>query len=206
MAKHRVAYDELLAFATGTAPDARRDEIARHVQGCAACAATVATYQRVRESVRWDAVEAPSATTITRLKRIMAPAVTAATTAPTLLGSIRRIVARLVFDGRQPAAAAGLRGAADGYALVYAAADVDVDLHVEPSAAGRELWLITGQISLPADEVAVAVVLSAAEPPSEARVNVDDTGMFSLTAGAGAYNLLIRMADEEILLPDVSVG
>ncbi|MGH2533072.1 MAG: hypothetical protein ACRDJW_12305 [Thermomicrobiales bacterium] len=206
MAQHVVADDELIAYATGSAPEARRAEIASHVQECAACAATVATFRGVRETIRWDAVEAPSATTIVRLKRLMPPAAPAGTAEPTLGDAMRQVVARLVFDGRPPTAAVGLRGATAGYALVYAANDIDVDLQMEPPPPGGAQWLITGQVSLPADEVAVAIVLSAAALSVETTVSVDNTGMFSMAASAGDYDLRVRTSGEEIILPGVEVG
>jgi hypothetical protein len=138
----------------------------------------------------------------------MAPASPVESPEPSLVGSIRRVVANLVFDGRQPLAAAGLRGAADAYALVYSVDDVDVDLQIEPASPDGGRWLITGQVSVPSGAGAVSVEAVSRPLASAAAAEVDQTGMFSLILDAGTYDLVVHVAErgEAIVLSGIGVG
>jgi anti-sigma factor RsiW len=196
MERHEVEYEELIALAAGELSGDRRTEILRHLEGCPACAATVATFQTVREVVRADAVAAPSAAMLERVKRLAMP--DAVTEKRSIVDAIRRVVASLVFDGRQPVA--GLRGSASGHGLVYSAGDIDIDLRIEARPGGR--FAVTGQIGLP-DERSVRGVAFTSMETVEAPV--DETGFFAIELDGGAYELLVRLDDEELVVPEVSI-
>lgn len=207
MSEHPVTDEVLLAFATGELSGDQRESVADHVTGCQACMNTVAMFRSVRDVVIADAAIAVSPTTLTRIKNLMPATPATPSIGQAITGVIRRIMADLVVDGRHPLAAAGLRGGGDGYNLVYSVGETDIDLRCEPADVERDRWSITGQVSLSGEpREAVIAFIPISHDGEPALTDLDEFGMFALSVNAGTYNLIVRRAEEEIILPAVDVG
>jgi len=111
-----------------------------------------------------------------------------------------QLVAQLVSDSRQRLIPVGARsGRTTSFNLVYEASDVSVSLWCERDASS---WQITGQVSPPAGFWNVM----ATGNESETGADVDNNGEFRLqNIITGQYQLVLRGAEQEILLPDINL-
>lgn len=103
-------------------------------------------------------------------------------------------LARLVFDSRRPGALAGLRGAGDGYHLRFSSEVGDIDIQVDPPAEPEGPRRVRGQVDLSIATGGAAVLLEAVEGGGVHRGEVDEGGMFEISAGAGFYELHVESA------------
>jgi anti-sigma factor RsiW len=207
-AAHPVTYDDLIAFAAGDPGLSSASNILAHLASCPACAATVARYRLVRQAIVTDARLAPSANALARVRNLAAGLRQPERNRTTPLASLRRIVARLTFDGASQPALHGLRGGTESYLLAYTANGIEVDVEVSPDpTSGRSRWHLMGQIAGSTDHAGAEVGLAA---PGEAdpvvRAETDDEGIFSLQAGPGRYDLLLWLPEGLVVLPDVNLG
>lgn len=107
----------------------------------------------------------------------------------------QRLVASLVWDGRQQPGLAGVRGGAASFRLLYATAVAEVELLVESGAAGQRLEgeildLADGDLSLPA-----LVQLLDKAGVAQFETTTDDRGRFRLDAvPVQSHDLLITPA------------
>ena len=207
---HPVRYEKVIAYAAGELAEAEAGEVAAHLAGCPACAATVARYRAVQATVAADDSVAPPPALVDRVKaRFPRPQ------ERTALGpraALRRVVATLTFDSRGTASLAGARGAAGaGYQLAFASEGADVDLEVTPLGNGCDgRWQLFGQVAV--DEanaepapIRVALVASGSERPVAETV-ADAGGIFAIEAAAGQYDLLVGLANRHLVLAGIQVG
>jgi anti-sigma factor RsiW len=208
MNDHPVSNDDLLGYAFGDPDQTNTPDLAAHVAACPACAATLARFALVQSTVRAEATLVPSVAAMARVKALINGRGLPATVRPSVFATLKHVVASLTFDGRSAFALAGLRGTTDAYLLRYAHDEIDVDLEIAPAEEQEiERWRITGQVS--AAEPTGSLELAFAEVGStQAVVDVlsDDDGMFFANLSRGRYDLLIRMAENVIVVPDLEVG
>lgn len=118
-----------------------------------------------------------------------------------------RVVATLAFDSRVQPAMAGARDAApSAFQLLFTAQGTDVDLLCEREQEG---WQITGQALAPGvarPDAGALWRVAAMSPAGRAEAEADSLGMFRLRHLApGVYDLILRSANREILLPNVEL-
>lgn len=138
--------------------------------------------------------------------------------APAALPALwRRVVAALSFDSAAGggALAMGVRGGAGGgmagevRQLLYTAGERDIDLRV---SAGPSGWALVGQVLGPDSEGEVAVHRAGEEDEAEralATAPLDALGEFrfdGVPAGDGALVLTLRLGEERIALPPLTLG
>ena len=199
------SFEELVASASGEAPERDADRLAAALRDPAA-AATVAQLQRVFRLLRNDEtkpvpVEARRAAWAAFRQR--RPAVSQ------WLAAAQRVVARLVADSRAQVALAGYRGTTPTYRLAYESAGGRIDLQVLPSKGiGGPSCRIRGQFTPSRDVVPSGVALvESGSSKAVAMGEADESGCFNLDVEPGSYDLLIRLAegDRVVVVPDVSV-
>jgi len=212
MVRHPISDERIIAFAAGELNDVEVAAVAAHVAGCAACTATAARYRGARSTLRGDASVDPPASVVARAKRLYRPPRPATPADP--FATLRRVLARWTFDSRPglELALGGMRGATPGYRLGFEDETAAVDLLIEPPAVGAaDQWRIVGHVDAAPDQprptgsqerVAVAVRNAAVTVATDA----DEHGAFSLLAPTGRYDLLVRLPDHVLVLPDVAIG
>jgi hypothetical protein len=200
--------NDLIAYAFGDPDQRNRPDLATHLASCQDCSATLARFFLVQSTVRADATLVPSATAVARVKALIADRRQAAIEPVSIFATLRRVVAMLTFDGRSEVALAGLRGASEAYMMRYTYGELDVDLEIAPSGDDETgPWLITGQVSTA--ESSGPIELAFAEPGGiqpVVELLSDEDGMFFANLSRGRYDLLIRMAENVIVAPDLEVG
>jgi anti-sigma factor RsiW len=208
MNDHPISDDDLLAYASGDPVQRDNRPLAAHLATCPACAATLARFTLVQTSVRTDATIVPSAAAISRVNALIAGRRQPAPEQPSIFATLKRVVASLTFDGRSTYALAGLRGSTDAYLMRYAHDEVEVDLEIAPPGEQEiERWQITGQVSAaePTGSFDVAFAEAGRSQPLVGLLSGDD-GVFFASLSQGRYDLLIRMPENVIVVPDLEVG
>lgn len=187
-------YDKLIAFAAGELAGDDLRAVEQQIATDPAAARTVALFRAVRSTLRDDDSVAPPDAVVARARALFRPAPSAVAA---WWEALKRVVAELTYDSRPALALAGLRGAGDARQLSYHAEIADVDLQID--AAG-ELARVTGQVSAaaPAEAHEVALVPQSGGEPVQARVEPD--GSFVLSAPRGAYDLVVRFADDALVM------
>lgn len=200
-----ISDDELLAFGGDELEPTRAAAVAARVAASAEAAATVGRYRLARAVVRADAAEGPSAAAVARAKGIMPKRSPVAD----LLSTLRRVVAEVTFDNRAGGAAAlaGFRGGMSAYQVAFAGGGAEVDLQLDPPAEAEQRWRLLGQVTTDDDAPATILLTMAAggERPV-AETTADEHGMFGLAALPGRYDLLVRVHEMLIVLPDLEIG
>lgn len=127
----------------------------------------------------------------------------AAPLAATGLG--RRIAAVLGFDSWAATPTLALRSASPGQRQwLFSADERDIDLRVAPAAGSANLFILSGQLLGPGDDLVVSVVQGGA---GEVVATPDSFGEFRLgPLGAGRYSLTLQVAGDRIELPEIDVG
>ena len=138
------------------------------------------------------------------------------TTLRDLAVTARQIIrAVLSFDSwAQPVTALGMRSVgSDTRHLLFSAMGRDVDLRISRAA---NAFALTGQILGPDEQGTIELVshIDAAHAdeagdavPASRSTALDELGEFRLTdIRAGTYVMTLRMGDEEIVLPPITVG
>lgn len=184
----------LLAYAADEAGAAAAAAIGDHLAHCRRCSATVAGYRLVRDLVRADAGPPPEA--VARVKALFAGTV----------GAARRIVAEVTFDswGVLAPGLAGVRGGLAGRQLVWTSSDAEVDLQLAPSPRGE--WNLIGQVA--ADDLTDTTVelVTPGGAGGDRKATADPFGMFEFDVPPGRYDLLVRLPQAVLVLPNLEVG
>ncbi len=206
MASKKVTSEMLIAYAIGElSPDAAL-VVETHVAESPSAAARLERIRSAIQSMRTDDSTAPSADAIARAKAVFRPLPD--TRRESWWNRLERVVAVLVFDGRAQPARAGYRGGEGVVQLSYEsdAADVDLEL-VPPASADESTWTLMGQIAPHAPTVHLTVALvSQSGAAASVEVGVDEQGMFTLRSDPGTFDLMIRVGDKVIVLPDVRLA
>jgi anti-sigma factor RsiW len=208
MNSHPVSDDELLAYAFGELDETKTPAIAAHVATCGDCAAAMARFEFVRATVRADAALVPSSKVRARVRALIGGRARSRGERVAAFSSPKQLVAALTFDGRAPAALAGLRGGSTAYVVRYALDTLDLDLQIEPAGgieAGR--WRVTGQVSTPEPVGPLPVAfaeMGSLRPIQE--LATDDDGMFFAELPDGLYDVLIQLDDSLVVAPGLEMG
>lgn len=118
----------------------------------------------------------------------------------------RRLLAVLSFDSWAAPMALGVRAVpSESRHLLFSASGRDIDLRVTPSARN---FALTGQILGPDESGTVELIPDSAGEAGESRIATLDTlGEFRLDGvGRGTYTLMLRLGDDEVVLPPIHVG
>lgn len=187
--------EELLAFASGDDVPGL-SSLALHLASCAKCTGTVNRFRLAAATLRSDDAPLPPEAAIARAKALFmvnAPASAAPSIGP--LGTLRRVIAELIFDsaGGATPALAGFRGGGERY-LTYVAEAVQVDLRLQPPLEPNGLWQVQGQLD--ADErlpLATVDMVPPGRDDAVAQAKTDQHGVFTLAAPSGRYDMLVRL-------------
>ncbi len=184
--------------AAATAPDLRR---------------SLSRLRTLVETLRTDDSVLPRRELVDRVKDVLRP-----TPRPSLaewLAQLGHSAAALVFDSHAELALAGFRGAAPAaQQLAFSSEVAEVDLQLSPpdtsprNAGAPALWSLRGQVSSPDPDgpvphAAVALIDQARQQLISAET--DDRGMFTLTAPAGRYDLIVKTAAGAVTLPAINL-
>lgn len=198
--------ERLIAYASDELRGGDATAVAKHVVGCAACAATVARYRMVRDFVRTDEAFAPPAVAVSRAKSLFIPP--APSPARDLFAPLRRIVAELVFDsgGGFAPALAGFRGGGDRH-LTYEAESIEIDIQVTPLVEPEGEWRVLGQLAADREPGIVALeAVPVGRREAVASTTSDEHGVFELQMPAGTYDVVARFPDAEVVVSDLELG
>lgn len=211
MTRSNPNFEQLLAYAAGELPPGESTRIEAQMAVSSDTAATVARLRTTLAGMRADRGEAPSAAAIARARAIFKPV---ADGKLNWLDKIQQAVARLVYDSRVESALAGFRGDSDGFELTFDSEAGGIELQLEPETTGSK-WRVMGQVTANAspapqtpgtDTPAIQVALV---PPgtrvAAVETDADEHGMFSFSATPGTYDLLVRVGDTVVIVPNVEV-
>lgn len=176
-----------------------QQQLQAHIDGCARCRTEATEIRRLLTIMHSDRTPDPPAAVVARALRIFPPR-----PAPSTTSLLQRIVAALQFDSGQLTPALGLRsGAAAPRQLLFTAGDYDLDLRLTP-AEQADGWILSGQV-LGGDAPTGQVRLQGAT--TTAQVPLTAPGEFVLPPiVAGAYTLVVQLADTEIAVDLLQVG
>lgn len=153
--------EALADYVRGLVDDAVRQSMLAHLQRCAACAGDLTILGQVAETMDWDRRVQPR---VQLLRRAYALAAHLPQPKP---GTLKSLLAGLVFDSRLQPATAGLRSAGRGVRqMVFDAERYQVHVQWEHAAPGGPVSLIgrvaaTADVVLPPGIVVRAVTASA---------------------------------------------
>ncbi len=211
----RITYETLIAYAAGELSAAELSAVEAHLAVDPRAEATVRMYRDAKAAAAIPPSAEPPPEVVARAKAIFRPA---AAEAPAWWQVVERIVAELVFDSRLQPALAGFRGHERGFQLSFESAPVSIDLQAEPidhpgifDADDLDedslTWSVMGQIesSLLEPGCAVALVCPGAVVAT-AQSRADRHGIFSMEAPAGRYDLHIRHAEGNLVLPNIDMA
>jgi len=188
-----ISFEALADLAEGREP-ATRDARA-HLATCPACHKKLARLETVVAAMRSDPSEDPLPFAVAAARRAFAAR--AVEQPPPLL---RRIIAALTFASSSLTPAHGFRSSEPAErSLFYEAGGVDVQLNAR-LIDGE--WVISGQVLGPCEGGAVVVT----GPAGETSAPLTEMCEFALPPmSAGAYTIVVRLAEAEIVLPDLAL-
>jgi hypothetical protein len=200
----------LLDYLENRGDEETRARVAAHLDtGCARCAGEIAAWTRLLATLSACAAAVPPEEVVQRALDIFERAVdqpapsALPASAPRPLspaGWRARIMARLTFDSRVQPALSGARDASTSFQLLFEAEGTEINLLCERHDGS---WRITGQ-ALSGDIPLEVRGVSAATTQVRAEAEKDAQGEFHLSGlPPGVYEIVLREADREIVLPDV---
>lgn len=200
----KATFEQLLAYVTGEGSADERAHIEREAADSAETAATLARLQSIVRTMRTDDTFAPSPEAVAAAIAIHARHFVPQ---PSWLERLARTVAEMVFDSRREPALVGLRGDDETVQLSFSSALADIDLQLDPAGLDSDDVNIMGQVSPHA--VAAETEVALIEPRGGVAVGVttpDESGVFRLHARPGAYDLVVRLNDAAVVLPNIEIG
>jgi len=192
MILQHIPFARLADLAESRIPAQERTETLAHLSLCSKCDARLSQLRLIIEMMRTHkVVDVPQHLDefAIRLFRshIARP--------PSLL---RRVRAALSFDSLRMSPAFGLRAAqSTTRQLIFSTEDHDLDLCIAPSG---ESWILSGQVLGPAEKGAIELRGDFCT----LQADLNDTREFSLPAApAGNYELILRLRDIEVVIPNL---
>lgn len=189
MSNDHTSFDEIVSLVAGELDEAGRERVARRLASDPR-SRELAEQLRAALGAMSGIGEGPSAGAVAWARRLARRAGVMGE----WLDKAGLALARLVFDSRRPGALAGLRGAGAGYHLRFSSEVGDIDIQVEPPAEPKGPRRLRGQVDLSIPIGGAAVLLEAVEGGAVLRGEVDEGGMFEISAGAGFYELHVESA------------
>jgi hypothetical protein len=214
MTRSNPNFEQLLAFAAGELPSQEAAQVEAQLAMSSERAATVARLRATLAAMHAERGEAPSAAAVARALAIFKPA---ADRKANWLDRVQQVVAKLIYDSRVEPARAGFRGDNDGFELTVESEVGGIELQLEPEAAG-DTWRVMGQVTVSGTRQAPTHETQPAETPpiqvalvppgtrvARVQTGADEHGMFSFCATPGTYDLLVRVGDTIVVVPNVEV-
>lgn len=200
-----VTQEMLEAYAAGEHDPADQARIEQHLRSSPADAAIIRRLRTIVRTLRTDA-EGPSRALIDaaiRLRRPRSPGLV-----ERLLSNLKTTLAALVHDSRATPALAGFRSVQEIVEVAYSAESAEIEMRCEPvAAAGVETWRVIGQVTL-ADGIPGSAVLQFAATEDDAELveaPVDPAGMFSADLKGGCYDVVLRIGDRAVVIPELEL-
>jgi hypothetical protein len=196
-----IALENLADYRDGRASAAVARQIQEHLDaGCPHCRETLAWLQRAADTLQQaQSVQVPQPL-VDRAHALFAER---------FRPPVRRSwTAWLQFDGRSsvPALAGARGGQPDSFQMVYSTDAHDIELFQEPAEEGN--WYIIGQVMPKEGDATLTtqeIVLTGSDQRSFTFASEGEE--FHLSAvPAGVYEVTLRLAEEDILLPHVAIG
>ena len=198
MAAHaHIEPEALLDYAEDRADAATAARVRSHLQaGCDQCTADLHFWTRSLAALAADRTPGPPEAVVQR-------AFTLVPRLPAKPSLWEQVGAVLVFDSRAQPVLAGVRDAGgSAFKLLFESGETSVDLFCEPE---RGEWRIAGQVLSPTP-LQGGWSVSASSGEHRAETEADALGEFRLPAlPPGQYELTVRGAEREILLPGVEL-
>lgn len=191
-----IPFEILLDLVEERIAPGRRAAVQAHVKACAECEKDLAWLSRITTTMRADQLEDAPPHVIARAVRALGRA-----PAPRP-GVLQRISAQLRFDsGATFAPAFGMRsGQPQGRQLLFAADDVEIDLHITPA---NNRWLVSGQMLGPCEGGSVELL----SVDTRQSTPLNELCEFSLPpVDANEYTLLLRYAEVEVEVSPLLIG
>lgn len=198
-----IQLDELLAYAAGDLDAAAVRDMDVRLAADSDAQSTLARIRSLQQIACTDDSVAPPADVMARARALFAERRQPQTVS--LLESVRRVVAELLFDSRLTPALQGVRGATKGYQVAYQSELAELEFEIAPFAVspGSQRTLI-GQVT-PTGEAAVqAIELRSAEGEIHA-ATPDVGGAFTLHIATGFYRITCRCGESEVVIDDVRI-
>lgn len=205
MANDELTHQLLVAYAAGDLAAEDRARVEALLTRDADARAALHFVRTVINVMRTDDTQPASDAARARAKALFDPAFLPAAPHPTRPGLLQ-LVAELLFDSRLQPSPTGFREAADGVQLAYRAADVDVDIRLDPPGERDDLeeWEVVGQISVETTDPVTLTFRSQDAPAAALPVTVSsDGGYFRTRLRPGAYTAEIAVGDRIIILGDL---
>jgi len=196
VASHHIPFDRLVDLAEGRLSPDEQARVRAHTSACSRCAPQLAWLERVIRLMRTSDYEDPPPGLADDIAREF-DAYSA--TAPASLRE--RITAVLQFDSAQLPFAMGRRsGSSVERQLLFSAGRLDLEVRIRQADSQ---WEVSGQVL----NVDVQGLVELRSPSGEVRAELNEMGEFLLTpVPAGRYSLVLRLAIEEIEIPDLTIG
>lgn len=199
-----IPFEQLLALAAGELDEPTAAAIQQQVSQSPQLAEQVRRLQGAIRAMRSDDSVAPPADIVAKAKslfsRLHQPL------RRRWLEGLREIVATLVYDSRLQPALAGYRSARQAVQLSYSAEGASLDLQVDAGTASEDQRNVIGQVSRPSPSVPLRIQFYTSDSPQPvAECPVDESGMFSLSIGAGRYDMAVRADEWAVVVPDLQV-
>ena len=126
MAKHRISYEQLLAYAEGALRGGEAKEVADYIARDREAGETVERYRLAKLRFATDDSVPPPDAAVARAQAIFKAAVPA--TRSSWIAAFDRLVAKLVYDSRLQPMAVRYADTGDRIDLTYATDDAEIDL------------------------------------------------------------------------------
>jgi len=199
-------FEQVIDYLNGKLTPPQTEQVAAHLASdCAACAETLAWYERLRAVAASDDTVAPPAWVFKQAVRIFDTA-----RRPRLVERFGEALARLVFDSFARPQLAGIRSTeTSNRQLLYRAGDYSIDIQIAPSTGERSDLI--GQVLREGEATFESVTnlrleIARRNEPLYSTVT-DEMGEFKISdIDYGTYDLRIELADGRITIPELPVS
>jgi hypothetical protein len=196
----QITLGELADYLEARLDDADEERLSRHLNsGCGACQQRLAWLERAIDALCAHPERTVPAATLERMQHLFA-----AWSSRDVCRTLR--IARPVFDSHS-GQVEGLRGEENtAFQMLFAIADYEIDLWQERLSTST--WYVIGQVAPKYDGPAIRperVTLTRADGDPLSVVPDHSEFHFACVPG-GHYEFRVQFADQEIVIPDVTVG
>ncbi len=194
-----IPFHRLVDLAEGRLRPDEQDQLRAHLAVCDRCSQEATRIEHLIVLMRADTSQDAPQSTITRAVDLFALSQFARLALP---NTKPRHPAQLRFDSLGLAPAFGVRsGGLSARQMLYHTESCDIDLRIEPVETG---WVFSGQV-LGEFAAGGRVELQSVETLSQ--TSLDEQSEFTFSpVSAGAYRLIIELADQDIEIGDLEIG
>lgn len=190
-------YETLLNYLNNQLPEDERSQVEVHLALCQQCSWRLTRLKVLLQSVAEDQTVAPPEDILKRAINIARGRRESVLREPW-----RRVVAALRFDSRLQLSAAGTRGTARGWQMLFTTEQVDIDLHVKPGRTDSDLMgqMLNTQTS--GKTLAAFVSLQDTSGRWQRATETDSLGQFTFRQiPSGNYDLIFDLETQEVAIP-----